>query len=166
MAIHGTISSMAKEALIETFLVAQYCVKFEKDPRIWGASGCYGYPAAKLLFSIVDTIGSYVIDNNDPRQHFKILNHPDYYNLGLSEEDLKIIYENYRSLLEHNSVMPFDHFLNIGNADGKVFEIVNNKPTLNLLPFLLLTKKILEKFLPDLEKIISESKKMQDILKK
>lgn len=165
MAIHSSIPSMVRESLVETFLVSEYCIKFQKDPNIWKSNGCYGYPASKLLFSIVDTIGSYVIGIN-PRKHFDILSHPDYYNLELDEKSIKIIYENYRSTLEHNSAMPLNHILDIGNENDKVFEIVNGCPRINLISFLILSEHVLGKFLPESEKIISGSKKIQDILKK
>ena len=156
---------MVKESLVESFLVSKCCINFKKDPKLWGSHGCYGYPAAKLLFSIVDAIGSYVVGGST-RDHFEILNHPDYYNLELGDESIKTIYENYRGLLEHNSAMPFDHLLAIGNEEGKVFERTNDMPCINLVPLLNLTEKVLEKFIPESEKIISESKKFQDILKK
>lgn len=165
MGIHNTIPSMVRESLIESFLVSKFCVYFEKDSNIWKSNGCYGYPAAKLLFSIVDAIGSYVIGGKT-RKHFKILNHPEYYNLKLDKKSLEIIYENYRCILEHNSAMPVNHFLDIGQEGSAVFEFNDNKPFLNLMPFLILTEEVLKKFLPESEKIISESEKIKDILKK
>lgn len=165
MAIHDSIPPMVRESLIETFLVSEYCINFRKDYSIWGSCGCYGYPAAKLLFSIIDTIGSYVIGGGS-RKHFEILNHSDYYNLYLDEKSIKIIFENYRSLLEHNSVIPPNHILDIGTKDNKTFEMVDEKPHINLFPLLILTRGILKKFLPESEKIISESEKIKNILKK
>ena len=162
MAIHYKISSMVQEALIEMFLVANFCINFRKDPKIWGSYGCYGYPAAILLFSIADAIGSYVIGGNT-RKHFDILVHKDYYNLNLKDEDIDLIYKNYRSLLTHNAALPYNFYLNIGKKNDSVYQIKDGKPLINLLPFFLLTKKVLNKFLNEADKIISKSKTLKEI---
>ena len=72
MAIHPNTQSMLYESLPEMLLVAKYCIEFRKDTSIWPAPGCYGYPAALILLSIVDSIGSYV-ENGNVENHFKIL---------------------------------------------------------------------------------------------
>lgn len=146
MAIHRGVSSMLKESLSEMVLVAEYCVNFRKDQNVWGNCGCYGYPAAVLLFAIADSVGSYVIGGNT-RQHFDILKHRDYYNLNLSDDFIGIIYKKYRNSLTHNTIMEVGVFLNIGDEDDFVFEIKNNNPVINLLPFLIITKKVVSNFL-------------------
>jgi hypothetical protein len=149
MAIHNSISSMLKESLPELINVAEYCINFHKDPVIWGSDGCYGYPAAILLFSIADNIGSYVI-NGGVRKHFDILKHKKYYNLNLRNKEIDIIYKSYRCSLTHNAVLGVNVALYIGKTDGDVFEFRDSMPYINLLPFLNITKKAVKIFLEDL----------------
>jgi hypothetical protein len=62
MAYHPSPSSMLKESLDETLFAAKMCVEYRKTDAIWGefqSNGCLGFPSAVLLFSIIDTIGSY-----------------------------------------------------------------------------------------------------------
>jgi hypothetical protein len=52
---------MLRESLPEYLLVADWCVRYQKDAS-WGADqvgGRLGYPAAVMLFCIADTIGSF-----------------------------------------------------------------------------------------------------------
>ena len=165
MAIHNSITAMLQETLVEMVAVSDYCINFRKDPKIWGSHGCYGYPSAILLFSIMDSIGSYILGGST-RNHFNILNHPDYYNLGLSDKDVKIIYENYRCLLTHNSAMPMDHFLDIGTIKSPVFEYKNKKPYINLVPLLDISKKSVSEFLKNSNKLVIESQTLKNILNK
>jgi hypothetical protein len=113
---------MLRESLKEYLKVAEYCIQFRKGPEEWGAAGaggCYGYPAAVMLFCIVDAIGSYhrgrkefkvLIDGkeksikNDGSQYFYVLN-SKYYNQVLSKSDIERLYGNYRSLLIHNAAI-------------------------------------------------------------
>lgn len=92
MAIHDSPASMLKESLIEILDAAKYCSDYRKNDEKWGiykTGGCLGFPAGILLFSIIDSIGSYfrkdkkfkiMIDgheetiDSDGFQHFKILN--------------------------------------------------------------------------------------------
>lgn len=166
MAIHPNPQSMLQESLVEMYLVAKYCIEFRKDTNIWPASGCYGYPGALLLLSIVDSIGSYVIDTRETRPHFNILKHADYYNLSISDTDITAIYTEYRNLLTHNSVMAKEAVLDIGNRNNPVFETKNNKTYLNLIPFLEKTQEVLIKFLSNSNQIVTNSKQLQEILKK
>jgi hypothetical protein len=62
MAIHPTSASMLKESLPEFLEVANYCADHRKTEEKWGEfkkGGCLGYPGAVILFSIIDSIGSY-----------------------------------------------------------------------------------------------------------
>lgn len=156
---------MIQESLIEMIAVSDYCINFRKDPKTWGSHGCYGYPSAVLLFSITDSIGSYILDGLT-RNHFNILNHPDYYNLGLSEDDIKVIYENYRCILTHNSTMPLEHFLAIGTIESPVFEYKGENPYINLIPFLAISKKCVFNFLENADELVIKSQTLAMILKK
>ena len=167
MAIHRNPQSMLRESLVEMYLVAKYCIiEVEKDTNIWPAPGCYGYPGALLLLSIADAVGSYVIDKKTVRSHFDILKHIDYYDLQVSDSNITAIYKKYRNLLNHNSVLAMEAVLDIGNTNDSVFEIKDNRPYLNLVPFLEKTKKVLIKFLSNSNQIVTNSKQLQNILKK
>lgn len=132
MAIHSTPASMLKESLDETLEAAKICVNYKKIDSKWGqfsSEGCLGYPAGVLLFSIIDTIGSYyrksqtlkvLIDgkqqtiNADGWEHFKILN-SKYFNQTLSTSFLKSLYNKFRSSLTHNSVLGKDSLMILDN---------------------------------------------------
>jgi len=145
---------MRQEALLEMIRVAEYCVTFRKDPQEWESAGCYGYPAALILLSIADAIGSCVIGGG-PKKHFHILNDSRYYNLRLPEDVIeRLFYGKYRSALSHNAVLgSYDSdssvVLDIGNPDNPVFEMRDGRPHLNLLPFLQLSQNVLTHFLND-----------------
>lgn len=164
MAIHNSVQSMLRESLPELFLVAKYCIDYQKDFSVWGNTGCYGYPAAILLFSVADSIGSYVIGGN-VRKHFNILNHKDYYDLKLNQKEVDLIYKKYRSFLIHNTVMGIDLILSKGALSDPVYEIKDNKSYFNLVPFLEQTKKALQKFLKNPDSIVENSKQLIDIIK-
>jgi len=125
---------MLRESLSEMILVAKYCIEFHKDTSLWPAPGCYGYPAALLLLSIADSIGSY-IEKGSVENHFEILNDTDYYNLSLSKDELEIVYDNYRNLLSHHTVIATNVELNIGSKDDPVLQKQNSCYRLNLVPF-------------------------------
>src|ERR1700731_758955 len=122
MAIHINTSSMLKESLDESIEAARYCVYYSKTDQKgekFKTGGCLGYPAGILLFSVIDTIGSYFRkDNNviieiDGKksainatgwEHFKILN-SKYFNQSLPSNYIKELYNKFRSSLTHNSVL-------------------------------------------------------------
>ncbi|PYP85999.1 MAG: hypothetical protein DMG65_19635 [Candidatus Angelobacter sp. Gp1-AA117] len=149
MATHPNKKSMLKESLPEMILVAEYCVTFRKDPKVWGSGGCYGYPPAVLLLSIADSIGSYILGGS-VRNHFNILNNTKYYNLHLSASSIGIIYKDYRCKLTHNTVMAPEIFLDIGTNNDDVFELQDGKPYFNLTPFLEVSKQSIKYFLATL----------------
>jgi len=161
MAIHYSIPSMLQESLIEMVLVADYCIKFRKDSKIWSSKGCFGYPAAILLFSIVDSIGSYVLKR---KNSFKILKDPGYYNLNINDIDIVVINKKYRNLLNHNAVIANSCLLDIGTKKSPVFERRNGSYCINLIPFVRITKKVVLKFLKKADKIVMNSKEIKNIL--
>jgi len=132
MAIHPNTQSMLYESLPEMLLVAKYCIEFRKD-SIWPAHGCYGYPAALILLSVADSVGSYV-EKGNVENHFKILNNKDYYNLNLDEDAIKVVYNYYRNTLSHHSVLTPNIVLDIGQAGDKVFEKIDSVFVLKLIP--------------------------------
>jgi hypothetical protein len=134
--------------------------------RIGGAEGCYGYPAALLLFSIADCVGSFV-EGGKIENHFNILKNPDYYCLELEPEDIKSIFDLYRSCLVHHAVIGPVIYMDIGFPDHPVIGIVGDKQRcLYLKPFLGISKKVVERFLKISAESIDESKVAEAIRKK
>ena len=164
MAIHSNLQSMLNESLPEMLLVAKYSVEFQKDTNIWPAPGCYGYPAALLLLSIADSIGSYV-ENGNIKNHFKVLNNKDYYGLNLSENEIQIIYDDYRNLLAHNTVMSKNVGLNIGSSSNPVLQNQNGRYWLNLIPFYNLSVKAVNSLLKN-PKVLNNNQTILNIYKK
>jgi hypothetical protein len=164
MAQHSSVPSLLRESINEYLVVADYCVYYRKDHSIWGSQGCFGYPAALLLLSIADSIGSYVLGGSS-EDHFKILNNKDYYNLKLSKDDLELIYKDHRCLLSHNSALSTKVGLSIGENTSNATEQRDGRLYINLLPFLERTKKVVEIFLGDVDDIVSKSKTVNKIIK-
>lgn len=174
MAVHETPVSMLRESLNENLKVVEYCLAYRKEDN-----GCLGYPAATLLFSIVDSIGSYFRKNKNLKiqidgkfrfidsegyKHFFILNSP-YFEQQLPEQAIKILYAKFRSLLSHNSVLGAGAMLILGdnhdlgaflkgkaNNEGKEIYIVS------LTQFHALCKRGVELFLKDADEIVPKSK--------
>ena len=129
MAIHNSTHSLIEEAITEYLTIANYCLMTAKP-----TGGCYGFPTALLLFSIVDAIGSFYRGNGsfiikvdgknetikNADQHYFILN-SDYYSQNLSEKNIKKLYEYYRCLLVHNAALAPGHFLSIGKLTDVPF---------------------------------------------
>ncbi len=145
MAIHDSPQSMLYESLPEMLAIAEYCLTFSKDPEIWASPGCYGIPAALLLLSIVDSIGSYIRDG-DVFNHFAILNDKNYYNQNFSTEDLRILY-NYRNKLSHNSSMSMFVGLKNDPSSRIILEEISGRYWLNLTPFFNISVVAVNKFL-------------------
>ncbi len=173
MALHETPVSMLRESLNENLKVVEYCLSYRKEDN-----GCLGYPAATLLFSIVDSIGSYFRKNmelkiqidgkhrfidSDGYKHFFILN-SHYFEQQLPELVIKILYGKFRSLLSHNSVLGADAMILLGdNHDlGAFLKGKDNKGKeiyiVSLTQFYALCKKAVDLFLKDAEKIVPTSK--------
>jgi len=164
MAIHPNVPSMLQESLPEMLLVAKHCIEFRKDTNIWPAPGCYGYPAALLLLSIADSIGSYV-EKGSVENHFKVLNNNDYYGLNLSNRDLRIIFDNYRNLLSHNTAMATNVGLSIGFISDPVLQSQNNSYLLNLVPFYNASIKAVNALLSNPE-VLKNNQTIENIYKK
>jgi hypothetical protein len=125
MALHSTPASMLKESLDESIEAARICIYYKKTDDTWGdynTGGCLGYPGAILIFSIIDTIGSYFRKNKSFQvkvdgklvsidgegwEHFKILN-SKYFKQNLSLSFIKALYTKFRSNLTHNHILGKD----------------------------------------------------------
>lgn len=114
-------------AINESLKIADCCLHFSKetgDTQDDYVEQCYGYPAAILLFCIIDTIGAYRRGKKDnilvgsrsctikqKHEHFYILNHANYFNCNLSQTEIDSLYKIYRSRLIHNHALPANYFL-------------------------------------------------------
>jgi len=179
MAVHSKTESMLKESLQEMLIASELCIKFKKDDN-----GCLGYPATAMLLSVADAIGSYFVGSNlkilidgrermidgDGFKHLFIFN-SKYYDLQLSEKVIKIIYDNYRSLLVHNLVLAKKHFIMKTDPLGRPFaedglsNSVNgeNYFCISLVPLFISTKLAVNKFLEDIDAIVPSSRQSKII---
>lgn len=174
MAIHSDKVGLAKESIYEMLHVAEYALTYRKtDIALWGdnaTGGILGFPTTVILFSIIDCLGSYFA--NDPNftvnvdgkkqriknasHHIYILN-SKYFNLDLSRIDLDNIYENVRSTLTHNSLLPEGYILEVGENKKLPFDIAVNELDsriyfINVIRLFEITKKAVEEFMDDLDK--------------
>lgn len=120
---HVNPKSMVLEALEEHLFAIEWLLRYRKtESSIWNnpTGGTLGFPAAVLLFTIVDTIGSYYRKSNikleipvdgtkkiideEGYKHFFILN-SHYFNLSLSTFEIQNLYNMARSKLVHNSII-------------------------------------------------------------
>lgn len=109
MALHEDSASMAIEAISEYIEVSESCLKAKKSD-----GGCFGYPAALLLFCVTNALGVYLCGDNiriDGRtqtitrgQPFRVLNH-SIFGLDLKSAQVKLLEECYRNRLAHNAII-------------------------------------------------------------
>jgi hypothetical protein len=182
MAIHPDLRSLIRESLPEYLLVADYCATFRKDST-WPqpqAGGCLGYPAAVMLFSIVDTIGSFYRGRTDLNmliggkarhirgdafQHFFVLN-SEYYAQALDEPTIKRLYDNFRSLLIHNASLAPESFLINAPSVGEVFPGAAGGVMVNIPALLKASRGAVERFLARLDDVVPGSQQAANIGKK
>jgi len=126
------------ESLNENIHTIKYCLSFDKSSSLWNGSskvGCLGIPAAILIFSLIDAIGSYYKDGTvefsidgkyekitKPSQHFYVLNDQIYFKNQFEMNTINDLYSAYRSKLTHNNVLPLNNFLDIGTCDSVILE--------------------------------------------
>ena len=181
MALHSTPSSMLKESLIESLKVAEFCVNYRKVTDYWGGfatGGCLGFPGGVIMFSIVDSIGSYLRDNKElgikidneetnikkkGEQHFYILN-SHYFDQQLSMKFIQVLYRKFRSFLTHNSVLGKDATMIAGpNKYGLSF-FLNEDNTgkteyiISMVEFYALCEKAVAKFMKDIDNVVPSSR--------
>lgn len=139
MANYLKLKDQQKEAFKENIFTINWCLTYDKSTEAnWDGEskiGCLGVPAAILLFSLIDTIGSFysgseteiVIDSSKYKiakasDHFYILNHESFFNLKLSKTAIEDLYSTYRCKLTHNNSLPANNFLAIGDESSDIFE--------------------------------------------
>jgi len=173
---------MLRESLQEYLLVAEWCVRYQKDAS-WGVDqvgGRLGYPAAVMLFCVADTIGSFhrgdrlfsapvggrsLSIRQQGFQHFYVLN-SDYYGQSLSEAAIKRLYANFRDLLVHNAALAPEHVL-VSRPDlPDAFPKVDNRQLVNIDGFLAITNPAVARFLERVPTLVPSSQQEENILKK
>lgn len=180
------IPTMVETGLCEDLKAAEYCINYDKSTEpLPGAGGlCLGFPAAVLLFAIVDTMGSYFykstfafrIDGhdcaiNEPSHFFRVLN-GKYFGLQLSGAAINAVYSNYRGLLTHNAVLVGGHAIEKSNVHELPFiesRNSSNEPYIsqvNLIPLHKLCERAIPEFVKDLPTILSGSQRETEILSK
>jgi hypothetical protein len=152
--------------LSEYLTAARLCLDYVKD-ETWPGSGSLGFPAALLLFSVTDAIGSYLrgseetflvdgarkpIKRND-FQHFFVLNGENYYQQTLSHSEIKYLYDKYRSFLVHHAIFAPEGFLAM-SASPDLFPRQAGQLGVNLTAFYNRSIDVSERFInshPDLQ---------------
>lgn len=188
MATHETPASMLKESLIECLEAARFCCNYQKTDEKWKrfkGNGCLGYPGGVLLFSIIDSIGSYfrkdntikikldgkdTIINGDGWEHLKILN-SEYFNQDLPKDFIRALYQKFRSPLIHNSILgnnavmiPNNKSIQNHKIQGKAFFALENKKDGSLAYMISLNELMdlcdaaVNKFRKDIDKIVPYSR--------
>lgn len=187
MALHDIPAEMLKESLVETLDAAKYCSYYKKVDKKWGkyaTGGCLGYPSGILLFSIIDSIGSYyrknkefkiTIDgkpetiNADGWEHFKILN-SKYFNQSLSLDFIKKLYSHFRSKLTHNSILgdaalmlPDNNSIKQLKGKNQAFAAIknNNNKTIyfiSIKELCQLCDSAVTEFIKDIDEVVPKSK--------
>jgi hypothetical protein len=170
MAMHNSIPSMLEESLKEYIFVAECCVNFKKDDS-WGENqtgGCLGYPAALIMLSIIDAIGSYAnikvnIDGKEKNikagnitSHFYILN-SKYYGQDLSEVQINKIKGFFRDTLSHNAVLAPETILIIDKSEKRAFFDKCGNFFINVSALLELNKLAVNNFINESHSIVTGS---------
>ena len=164
---------LLKEGLREQIFAAKHHIEYRKlDSNLWNDianGGILGYPATIILFSIIDAMGSVFSGNQDfkinvggketvikkTNHHIYILN-SKYFGLNLEWEDLKSLYDNVRSPITHNCILPQGYTLQVGTGTDHPFYIGINENGkriyfINLIALYKVTHTDLEEFLQDID---------------
>lgn len=173
---------MLQESLREYLYVADWCVRFRKNER-WGpgqAGGRLGYPAAVMMFCIVDTIGSFhrgdkkfniqvdgkpVTIQQQGFQHLYVLN-SEYYRQSLSEAAIRKLYANFRDLLIHNASIAPEHLLISDPTLSAAFPVVDGRQRVNIDGFLGISSAAVKLFLKRVPSLVPSSVQEANIQKK
>ena len=177
MATHQDLASLLQESVPEYLHIAHECLTHQK-----AGGGVYGFPAALLLFTILDTIGSFhkgdrnffaIVDgknrsiNADGFKHYFTLN-TSYYNQTLTEVQIKRLYDYYRCLLSHNASLAPGCGLEVGNHGEPFFSVDKSGVivAIRLLPFYNQSVAAVEHFLQRIDSILKTSAQATTIIKK
>jgi hypothetical protein len=89
-----------------------------------------------------------------------------FYEQTLDERTIKLLYDNFRSLLVHNaSLAPSSVLLN-NPEESAAFPVVNNRPRVKVPAFLNIARSAVSIFLASIDEIVPPSKQAKDIARK
>jgi len=176
MGIHADQISQIKEAIEEKLLIAKLAIDLKKP----SGGGCHGYPAALLLFSIIDTIGSFHRGSEnfsvtfsdgettrigaEGRHHFYVLS-SKFFECSLTRKEAEIIYDNYRNVLDHNSTLPSFRLLSNAAGNAQPFEFKPGHSIIYLPALYAKTEGAVKLFLSTIHEV-ADSLALKAILKK
>jgi len=153
------MNEMLGLTLTEYLTASRLCLEYVKDEK-WPGQGSLGFPAGLLLFAIVDAVGSYVrgshetfpvdgkrvkIRRND-FQHFFVLNGENYYGQQLTHDEIKHVYDKYRSFLAHHAIFTPGGFLAM-SASPELFPRDAGRIGVNLTALYNASVGVVERFL-------------------
>lgn len=173
MALHTRVDEHVIENLREFLKLAEIGLlarKRDLDGDLRKDDGCLGTPAASLLFSIVDSIGSYhrgdhtlrVSNHSRPHidkdgyVHFFILN-SHYFGQNLNDKDVQFLYGQYRSNLSHNAALSGGVLIH-NNEEPELFPLRNGARVVNLHALYQATKVALNTFIQKSQDLIPRSR--------
>ncbi|MDX2181685.1 MAG: hypothetical protein SFV18_18975 [Bryobacteraceae bacterium] len=156
MASHFNAMSMASECIDEYLLAARICLDARKED-----GGCYGYPAALMLFCITEAIGRSLkhqpvtIDggtqNITDGEPFRVLN-DQLFGLTLTGKQIKNLENLFRNGLAHNAYIN-PNSLMTDSTEGPPFHFSKDDVQIRLGSFYQLVEKAWKDFdkrrLPD-----------------
>lgn len=178
MALHKKVDEHVIENLKEFLKLAEIGLSTRKadlDGDMVKDEGCLGSPAAVLLFSIIDAIGSYhrgdrdlkvtnhrrpYIDD-DGRVHFFVLN-SHYFGQNLTGQEVQYLYSQYRSDLIHNAAV--NAGVLIYNKDEReLFPVRNGARIVNLYALFHATRAALDAFIDASRTVIAGSRTVRNL---
>lgn len=124
MSIHNNINKAQLESFretinaIELLLGISNSISIKKDKSY--SQYRYGYPASVLIFSFIEAFGNIVL-NEEKEKAYKILKSDYFENQKLNDEQIKSLYNKYRSPLIHNLLTIPNSFLVFNRDDQKSF---------------------------------------------
>lgn len=165
MALHPNEVSMLRESLQEYVQLAGLGANFRKPD-----GGILGYPTATLLFSVIDSIGSFHMGHStftvdvegaarkitNTGDHFLILN-SSYFGLGLTDAQVWDVYALSRCPLTHNALLGDGHYLIGGDVQGEPFRFEDGVVIVNVRALLARCDLAVQRFLADAPAIVPDS---------
>ena len=121
MAYHKVPDDMVVEAVDEYLLLAEHGINYQKL-----GGGVLGYPAALLLLSVIDILGSYAVST---KEHFQVLRQPCV-GLALTTQQVKDVEHWYRNLLAHNGFVALGALMRADETGDPFVLAENGQPTM------------------------------------
>ena len=178
MALHRKVEDHVIENLKEFLKLAEIGLSTRKadlDGDMVKDEGCLGAPAAVLLFSIIDAIGSYhrgdyklkiknhrrpYIDDDGYVQFFILNSH--YFGQDLTWEEVAYIYGQYRSNLTHNAALNAGVLI-YNREEPDLFPVRNGARVVNLYALYNATRAALRTFIDLSQGVIAGSRAVKNL---